>query len=78
MLKVPFVVTNPQKLQFSALWSVLMSLSSQFWFYSSQIYRFGSVSLLSSTLFPETAGSHFSKKAIYIRQLARNKILKEC
>ncbi len=40
-------------LQFpSVLWSILASLNSLFWFYGLQLYCFGSVSLLTSTLFP--------------------------
>ncbi len=51
-------------LQFpSALWSVLLSLSSLFWFYGPQLYCSDSVSPLSSTSFPAVAGSCFHWKS---------------
>lgn len=44
----------------------LVSLGSLFWFYCSQIYCFGSVSLLSSVLFPAAASCCFQQKNVLI------------
>lgn len=52
MLKVSLIVTSPQR-NIAQL------------FYDAQLYRFGSLSLLSSLSLPATAGSHYQQKKLH-------------